>query len=97
MTPALKAMVEAMAAECLRQNPNTGMVNDGELTSTMGEAIWVDLEAVARAGLEAIRKAGAPYAAESAISPTPYEAERHRAACARDWAATIDAILKEQP
>lgn len=65
MTPALKAMVEAMAAEVKRQ------VGAGEVAMTVGERDlpgdpeWIasddiDLEKVARAGLAALPTAGLP-------------------------------------
>lgn len=62
MTPALKAMVEAMAAELVRQArdddgaqsfPAVGELRDGKMLSFDGA---FDLEKVARAGLEAIRE-----------------------------------------
>jgi hypothetical protein len=59
MTPALKAMVEAMAAELVRQDgSDRGQANCANVDN-LNEAMidgWYDLEKVARAGLEAINR-----------------------------------------
>lgn len=97
MTPALKAMVEAMVAELVRQAEAEDGVRGGVVYETApGEytvdARGVDLEKVARAALEAIRAPGEPLNEfrddESFYCNSTKQAE---------WSRVIDAILKEQP
>lgn len=87
MTPALKAMVEAMAD----QMPGA-MISNGEVLVT--GAGWVNLEKVARAGLEALREPDklmeeAALAEEGCGCPCCVSSD--------DWEAMIDAILGEKP
>lgn len=92
MTPALKAMVEAMAAEVARQ------VEAGDVAMTLGDRDvpgdpqWIsmediDLEKVARAGLEAIQ---AEPRDDLALDLFPGLSRKR-------WRGAIDAILKETP
>lgn len=103
MTPALKAMVEAMAAEIVRQ---------GNEEKSRGTAVWypsdptnpadvrsisldgdIDLEKVARAGLEAIRWPEDTEAQVDIIlagADVPDSVQRF-------WPPMIDAILKDDP
>lgn len=107
LTPALKAMVEAMRAEIVRQSKEgyeepwvaapSGV--DGAFISVDGN---VDLEGVARAGLEAIRLPAA-HVSEPAYDafdwgPSGYDnAPNGSAAPETVFAYMIDAILKDQP
>lgn len=55
MTPALKAMVEAMAAEIVAQECRLVLQPDGVTLDSGYDGAQFDLEKVARAGLEAIK------------------------------------------
>lgn len=110
MTPALKAMVEAMAAEIVRQKSakelipmhsaepsrilDPGAARDGELTSIYLMGRF-DLEKVARAGLEAITPA------DRSITMALHNAAKLKSdlheAYQDIWAAGVAAILKDQP
>ena len=93
MTPALKVMVEAMAAEFERQGEVFAYAvgsQPGKMTLD-GE---FDLEKVARAGLEALREPDklmeeAALAEEGCGCPCCVSSD--------DWEAMIDAILGEKP
>lgn len=101
MTPALKAMVQAMGAEFERQAAHSAATyaefdpfGRGEPRFTVGEDGGLfDLEKVARAGLAAVR------------APDKLMEEAARAeegcgcpccVCSDDWEAMIDAILGEK-
>lgn len=88
MTVALKAMVEAMAAEIERQREGDHFVRraDGVSVSLDGE---VDLEKVARAGLEAIRRPD--------LRLRMSTVERMSDSLNEVWPMVIDEILKETP
>jgi hypothetical protein len=108
MTPALKAMVEAMAAELKRQAsdddgaqsfPAVGELQDGSLLGYDG---IIDLEKVARAGLEAIREpseevSDAGGKAEPFMLPEGEKFTPGRIIANTSYRAMIDAILKETP
>lgn len=111
MTPALKAMVEAMAAEIVRQ---------GNEEKSRGTAVWypsdptnpadvrsisldgdIDLEKVARAGLEAVKLAGdfdevaqAGAMAEPFQMPDGQTFTPGQIVASTCWRAMLDAILK---
>ncbi len=87
MTPALKAMVEAMAKEIERQE--IALNSDDSVSPMTLEDL--DLEKVARAGLEAIRwPDDANVRADIILSGADVPDS-----VARFWPPMIDAILKE--
>lgn len=97
MTPDLKAMVEAMKIEIARQ------AREGDAMPYVAEgfepnALQIDgdinLEAVARVGLEAIKRPGAAVLEAAADSTDRVEGTLGTASVIE---AAIDAILKEQP
>lgn len=100
MTPAMKQIVEAMAAEIVLQT-------DGDFGHVAGEADAVifaprdggsfDLEKVARAGLLAVRDSAAMDETGLALRELPggYRPGSHSAR--EIWMTKIDAILREQP
>lgn len=96
MTPALKAMVEAMAAELETQAGDQregGWVRepDGEPGFYL-QGIF-DLEKVARAGLAAVRPLDRALFEEHADSYAQIYVHQIEGA----WEGLLDAILKEQP
>ena len=97
MTPALKVMVEAMAAEFERQGEVFAYAvgsQPGKMTLD-GE---FDLEKVARAGLAAIKPATTEVIrAVFAPSGAPRADLAQHEAIARDWNTSIGAILGEKP
>lgn len=97
MTPALKVMVEAMAAEFERQGEVFAYAvgsQPGKMTLD-GE---FDLEKVARAGLAAIKPATTEVIrAVFAPSGAPGADLAQHEAIARDWNTSIGAILGEKP
>lgn len=111
MTPALKAMVEAMVAELNRQAEHgrpgpyvdDGVYEGGVDTEPDVNSILidgrVDLEKVARAGLEAIPASdGALLAAmRDSVPVDGHEWEYLDAEAPAHWTSLIDAILKDQP
>ena len=104
MSPALKAMVEAMAAELTRQSheddgaqrfPAVGDLKDSRLLGFDG---MIDLEQVARAGLKAIQTLDESTIAVGAPLTGAHHGPCDPAECAQDtFVAMIDAILKDQP
>jgi hypothetical protein len=107
MTPALKAMVEAMAAEFERQENEAApqdrvvwseLADDGKTMSFGVEGGCIDLEKVARAGLEAVKPAPTEVLrAVFAPSGAPGADLAQQEAIARDWNTSIGAILGEKP
>lgn len=92
MTPALKAMVEAMAAELRRQDVLFAPDGEPEIARTMittGDSI--NLEKVARAGLAVIRELPDDLRTEA------NEACEDIPMGALVWTHVVDAILKETP
>lgn len=87
MTDALKAMVEAMAAAAavsFESRPNSvDLLEDGRtlLVCIDNDTLAIDLEKVARAGLEAIKDQGDVYRPELTVA----------------FAGMIAAILKDGP
>lgn len=69
MTPALKAMVEAMASEIERQTDAAWLGDDGRTLSLSVEGGSFELEKVARAGLEAIPADELAVAISAALAP----------------------------
>lgn len=112
MTPALKAMVEAIAAEFERQENEAApqdrvvwsqLADDGKTMSFGVEGGRIDLEKVARAGLAAIhtppvdvQEAGYVWDQDGDISPADQRSDDATPA-AVVWRAMIDAILGEKP
>ena len=91
MTPALKAMVEAMIAEIRRQNVLDATASDPPTTATVVFVNGVvNLEKVARAGLEATKEPG-DAVRRAADETCPLRADEP------PFPYMIDAILKEQP
>lgn len=98
MTPALKAMVEAMAAEFERQGEVFAYAANGSQPGKMTLDGQFDLEKVARAGLEAVKPAPTEVLrAVFAPSGAPGADLAQQEAIARDWNTSIDAILGEKP
>jgi hypothetical protein len=102
MTQALQKMVEAMAAEMLRQRDDkatfTVSYSSGapsKMTFADREPELIDLEKVARAGLEAIMEPGDDVisAGDDQDGPTYEETAPARA----HWKAMLSEILKETP
>lgn len=103
MTPALKAMVEAMGREFLRQTEES---EEAPVCQFEAHALRVtdvyggqfDLEKVARAGLEAVKPAPTEVLrAVFAPSGAPGADLAQHEAIARDWNTSIGAILGEKP
>lgn len=94
MTPGLKAMVEAMAAELERQADKGGSEPHFARLPGLHETHYfsgnLDLEKVARAGVEAIRDAPEMDLTGLAL-PEGYRAGSHSAR--EIWMAKVDAIL----
>lgn len=110
MTSALKAIVEAMIAELYRQAEagkpgpwiDAGPLHSSDTFEAVARDVGidgrVDLEKVARAGLEAIKPAPTEVLrAVFAPSGAPGADLAQHEAIARDWSSSIDAILGEKP
>lgn len=96
MTPALKAMVEAMFAEAERQTNAVFRDDDGKTLCLSVEGDSLDLEKVARAGLKTIAHQSALDYAFSWKDVDPTSSLK-RSEVGLHFRSVVDAILKETP